>query len=116
MVDTTLALKEYKKKPKGYVRQVIESLLTKAALAKIKVKADSYALRAQKISLATRVRIPEKLKRQICRSCGAFLGSSSGSRVRTQRGKVVIYCRTCRQVARIPYIAEKKKKRSISSS
>jgi len=103
MVDTTLPLRQYKKKSKSYVRKVIARLVERAQETKELDKAHALTRRAKKISLATKVRFLPHIKRMICKSCGAFLGSEKSATVRTQRGKVVTTCRECKQMMRVPY-------------
>lgn len=62
-----------------------------------------YTKRARQISLATRVRIPLELRRRICKECSSYLVSGKNATIRTQRGNVVITCKSCKTMFRIPY-------------
>jgi len=98
-------IREYKKDSRASVRRRIKELFDlaeKAAKKSLKL-ASHYAKRAYKISLVTRVKLSKQYKRRFCKKCGAYLVSGRNATVRTQRGKVVITCKECKHITRIPY-------------
>ncbi|HDO19684.1 MAG TPA: ribonuclease P, partial [Thermoplasmatales archaeon] len=65
-------------------------------------RADRYVTIARKIGMRYLVRIPKKYKLLFCKNCYRFLLPGVTSRVRTNRGKLVIYCKHCKSYRRIP--------------
>lgn len=111
----THPVRYYKKEPKSRIRARILELFDIAhdrSRDSLDI-ASRYVKRARQISLVTRVRIPKTLMRRMCRNCQAYLVSGKNATIRTQRGKVVIKCKECNNIFRIPYIAERKLKRSV---
>ncbi len=111
-----MPLREYKKLSKSELRAKILAFFEKAQSAKDLTIANALVRRAQKIVLATRMRLPRELKRRFCSNCGAYLISGKNATIRTQRGKVVFRCLECKHIARIPYIEEKRLKRAHKQS
>jgi len=73
-----------------------------------------YVSLARKIAMKVRLKFPKKWKRRICRECNTLLvyGKNARVRVRSRRyPHVVITCRECGRIYRIPMIREKKEKR-----
>lgn len=64
--------------------------------------ANRYVTLARKIAMKVKVRIPKQLKRRFCKHCYKYLQPGVNSRVRTQRGKVIISCFECKKFTRIP--------------
>jgi ribonuclease P protein subunit RPR2 len=62
-----------------------------------------YVLLAKKISMRHRIRIPQALKRRICKECGAFLVPGSNCRIRIKDDKVMTTCLKCGMIMRIPF-------------
>ena len=63
--------------------------------------ANRYVTLARKIAMKVKVRIPTKYKRRFCKHCYKYLHKDN-SRVRTNKGKVVISCFECKKFMRIP--------------
>ncbi len=65
------------------------------------------ALQALEISKSTRVKMPRRLKRWICKNCYLPLipGVTAGVRLRSQGGMsyLVVTCRGCGWIRRFPY-------------
>jgi ribonuclease P protein subunit RPR2 len=64
-----------------------------------------YTRLIKRISERTRTRLPEEVRRGICRNCGTVLiqGVNSHTRVRQRREPhVAVTCHTCGHVHRIP--------------
>jgi len=61
-----------------------------------------YVELARKLGMRYNIRIQKDFRYKICRSCNAFLGSSATSRVRCSRGRIIIYCKNCGKITRIP--------------
>jgi len=64
--------------------------------------ADRYVELARKISMRYRVSIPREFRRKFCKNCYRYLQPGVNARVRLTSGKLVIYCRNCREFTRIP--------------
>jgi len=98
-------LREYKKDSKSSVRRRIKELFDQAEVAaKTSMELASYLVkRAYKISLVTRVKLSKEYRRRFCKNCNAYLISGKNATIRTQRGKVVITCKECKHITRIPY-------------
>ena len=61
-----------------------------------------YVELARKLAMRYNIRIQKYFRHKICRSCNAFLGSSTTSRNRCYRGKIIILCKDCGKITRIP--------------
>ena len=72
-----------------------------ALSGKIKL-ADRYVELARKISMRYLVSIPGEFKRSFCKHCYKYLLPGENCRVRIHRGKLVIYCNSCKKYTRIP--------------
>ena len=73
--------------------------------------ARSYIKTARNIAMAARIRLPELLSRNACRSCNAYLmpGETSRVRIRSQREPhMVVTCLACGDQTRIPLKAKQK--------
>ncbi|MFQ6135570.1 MAG: ribonuclease P protein component 4 [Candidatus Hydrothermarchaeales archaeon] len=75
-------------------------------------RADRYAELARKIAMRHNARMPKRWKRRICKKCHAFLKPGYNCRVRTKDGKMVVTCLECGNVARMPFTAERRLRRS----
>ncbi len=73
-----------------------------------------YGDLARRISLRTKVKIPQEWRWRYCKRCGSFLypGINADVRVRERRfPHLVIRCRLCGGIRRIPYLREKRSAR-----
>ncbi len=76
-----------------------------------------YGELARRLALRTKVRIPEEWKWRYCKGCGSFLYPGINADVRTRDRRLphlVIRCRLCGEMRRIPYLREKRARRSAS--
>jgi len=62
--------------------------------------ANRYVEIARKISMRFKVPIPKEFKRRICKNCYKYLVPGLNCRVRIYRGKVIIYCYSCKKYFR----------------
>jgi ribonuclease P protein subunit RPR2 len=77
--------------------------------------AQSYIGTARKIAMAARVRLPQRYRRQICKTCNTLLvpGETSRVRVRPKREPhIVITCLNCGNQIRIPLKSKGEKTRN----
>lgn len=74
--------------------------------------ANRYAALARKIAMKVNLRLPSELKRKFCKNCGCFFRPGINCRVRTRNGKIVYYCFNCKSTYRIPFLKERKNKKS----
>lgn len=65
-------------------------------------RANRYAVLARKIAMRYNIRINKYYRFKLCRSCNAFIGGSTNSQIRFQGHKVVIHCKKCGNIMRIP--------------
>lgn len=65
--------------------------------------ANRYVQIARKISMKYLVPIPKEYKRKFCKHCYAFLVPGLNSRFRINNSKLVIYCKNCNKLTRIPF-------------
>ncbi len=65
-------------------------------------RAKRYVELARKIGMRYNVRMDRYFGLLVCRSCNSFLGNSASARVRTLGGKIIICCKNCGRVKRIP--------------
>jgi ribonuclease P protein subunit RPR2 len=72
--------------------------------------AQHYVDTARKIAMATRVRIPDEYRRQVCKHCKGFMVPGVTCRVRLKQKRqphVVITCLRCGGQTRIPLAKRK---------
>jgi len=69
---------------------------------KNKKLANRYVTLARKISMKSNLKMPKELKRKFCKHCYSYLKPGVNSRIRINRGKVIIYCLNCKKYTRIP--------------
>ncbi len=77
-----------------------------------------YGELARRISLRTRVKIPREWKWRFCKNCGSLLfpGVNAQVRLRDRRmPHIVIHCLKCGSIRRIPYLREKRLRRSLGN-
>lgn len=96
--------KKFKQPSKKIAREKVIEFFDKARLCfnKDKEKADDYVRKARRIAMKHKLRLG-KLKRKFCKYCYSYLKPGVNCRVRTNQGKVVIYCLECKRYTRIPY-------------
>jgi len=98
----------WKKIAKERIRILFD--LAEEVIEKHPERSKRYVELARKIGMRYNVRIPKDLKRKFCKKCLSYLKPGVNCRVRTSEGKqaVIITCLECGEVARYPYIKEKK--------
>ncbi len=75
-----------------------------------------YGELARRLALRTKVKIPRRWRWRYCKECGSFLypGINADVRVRSRRfPHLVIRCRICGGIRRIPYLREKRARRVL---
>jgi len=90
--------KKDKKNQKKIAKKRIEKLFLLAEKNSLKKRydlADRYVKIARKIQMRYQIRMPKKLKRKFCKHCYSYLVPNVNSRVRINRGKIIIYCKNC---------------------
>ncbi|MBS3176751.1 ribonuclease P [Candidatus Woesearchaeota archaeon] len=58
---------------------------------------------ARKIAMRFKIKLPKQYQRMFCKHCYAFFMPSKTCRVRTEKGKIVYYCFTCKKYTRWMY-------------
>ena len=111
-----MGLKYQKKseKQKKKAREHIEALFKEAesVFSKDPAMADRYVYLARKIAMKFKIRIPSVLKRRFCKFCYKYVKPGVNLRIRLSKSKVVYYCLECRHLYRLPYLKEKKAKKT----
>ena len=102
-----------KHKQKRIAKQHIIELFSQAEVRHNKDPklANRYVHLARKIAMKVRQSIPFPYKRQFCKHCYSYLHPAKNARIRTSKGKVVIYCKDCKHHTRISYKRQQKEKR-----
>jgi ribonuclease P protein subunit RPR2 len=65
-------------------------------------RAMRYVQHARNLGMKYNIRIDRKNRNHICRTCNSYLGPTSTSRVRCQNGRIIIHCKNCGRLKRIP--------------
>ena len=73
--------------------------------------AQRYVDIANKISTKFKVKLPQRLKRRVCKNCATLFIPGANCRVRLRNKMVVYYCESCKKFSKIPYIREIKQRR-----
>lgn len=79
--------------------------LAKEAVNEDPALAQHYVDIARKVAMTTKVRLPRKYRRQVCRHCKSFILPGANCRVRIEQRRephVVITCLNCDKQMRIP--------------
>lgn len=89
-------------------KQAQESILKLLNQAKILFKknkeiANKFVIKALRLSMKYKLKIPSPYKRNFCKYCHSFLIPGQNLRVRTQEGKLVYYCLECKKHWRMHY-------------
>lgn len=71
-----------------------------------------YVEMAHRLSMRYNVTIPSGLKRRFCSSCKSYLVPGKNSRVRTSSSQkaLIVTCKECGHVTRLPYRKERSRK------
>jgi len=88
---------------RGIAEERIKELFLEAAsnFRKFPQRSHRYVQMALRISAKPGVRIPKEFRRNYCRKCKHYLLSGVNSKVRTNKGKVVVSCMNCGNIRRI---------------
>jgi len=65
--------------------------------------ADKYVMKARRVAMKYKVKLPLILKRSICKNCHRYLVPGRNLRVRAHKGHMVYYCLKCKSFMRIGY-------------
>ena len=71
-----------------------------------------FVRKARRAAERARIPVPAQFRRRFCRYCSSFWVPGRTVRVRLQKQKVVYCCLVCRHYFRLPYVAEKKERRT----
>lgn len=75
-------------------------------------RARRYVDLARRIGMRYNVRTPAEFKRRFCKECLTYLLPGVNARVRVGRGRLVVTCKGCGAIQRLPYRAERKAARA----
>ena len=64
--------------------------------------ANRYVEIARKISMRSLVPIPREYKQNFCSYCNSYFLQNRTCRTRIHRGKIIIFCNSCKKYTRIP--------------
>jgi len=64
--------------------------------------ANRYVEIARKLSMRHLIPMPKEYKTRFCKHCYSYLLPDVTSRVRINRGKLVVFCNNCQKFTRIP--------------
>jgi len=99
---------KHRDKPKAHTDIALEriSILFSEAAMRFPAEpelSDRYVRLALKISTKYKVRLPQPIKKQFCKSCHSFLKSPENCRIRLSKGKLSYHCLGCDAVMRYTY-------------
>jgi len=95
-----------KLKAKKEAKQLIPELLKKAKTAYRKGNkklSKTYAKKIRYLYMKYKLKLPRSIKRQLCSHCYNALIPSINARIRTNKGKVIIYCLDCKKYTKIGF-------------
>lgn len=100
-------VRKYSKKPSNQLEianKRIETLFCQAdkIFSEDSSLADRYVDLARKIAMKFKISLKSEYKRKFCKHCYKYLRPGSNSRVRTQTGKLVYSCFSCKKFSRFP--------------
>jgi len=75
--------------------------------------ANRYVYIARKISMRYKIKIPKEFKHRICKNCYKYLIPGINCRIRIYRGKLIIYCDSCKKYTRIPIKGDRPSKNPL---
>ncbi|RMD58032.1 ribonuclease P [Candidatus Woesearchaeota archaeon] len=85
---------------KRIAKERIDALFEQASIRPQFAK--RYVRLARKIATRYNVRIPARLKRRYCKECNSYLVPGKNCSIRTREGKLIIHCKECKKITRIP--------------
>jgi ribonuclease P protein subunit RPR2 len=105
-------------KPKAHTDIALERINTLFSEAALRFPrepslSNRYVQLALRISTKYRIRLPQSIKKQFCKSCHSFLKSPDNCRIRLNKGKLCYHCLVCNDVKRYSY--KKKSAKAIKS-
>ncbi|MBS3107560.1 ribonuclease P [Candidatus Woesearchaeota archaeon] len=91
-----------KKLVKNLAKESIEHYfkLADSIFLKNPILANRYVTLARKVSMKSNVSIPKTLQKKFCKHCYKYLYPTKTARIRTLKGKLVIYCFNCKKFNR----------------
>jgi ribonuclease P protein subunit RPR2 len=74
-------------------------------------RSERYVGLAKKIGMRYTVRLPRDMKREFCKSCNVLLvpGRTSQVRIDSRKRAIIIKCKKCNRIYKIPYKKGRKK-------
>ena len=66
------------------------------------VRARRYVTLARKLGMRYNVRLTQELKIKFCRKCNSYLAASADASIRCRPGKIVVHCKHCGNIIRMP--------------
>ncbi len=66
-------------------------------------RSNRYVQLARRLSMRYRVRMPQELKRRVCKHCHAYLVQGASARTRLQGTHITTTCLSCGKQMRLPY-------------
>ena len=83
----------------------VKELLNEAdgVFSRDKGLANRYAEMAKKLILKFKLKLPNSLKKRICKHCHCFLKPGSNCRVRLGKAMMIYYCLDCKHHMRFKY-------------
>jgi ribonuclease P protein subunit RPR2 len=105
-------------KPKAHTDIALERISTLFSEAALRFPGEPalsnrYVSLALKISTKYKIRLPQSIKKQFCKSCHSFLKSPENCKIRLNKGKLCYHCLACGNVKRYSY--KKKPAKAIKS-
>jgi len=105
----------HKKKPSDQTEIAKERIATlfKEAESADQGYSDRYVEIARRIAMKYKIKIPIELKRRFCKNCQTYLRPGVNCRVRTRKGRLIYYCKKCKNYSRYPGLGKNKKQKSV---
>jgi ribonuclease P protein subunit RPR2 len=79
-------------------------------------RARRYVELARKIGMRYNIRLGKNYRGKICRKCNSYLITSTSARVRCHGGRIIIVCKQCGNIIRVPVHFNKKGELSQKSN
>jgi len=88
-----------------HVKELIKQ--ADAVYSKDKALADRYARMAYRIMLKFKLKLPNSIKKRICKHCHRFLKPGANCRIRLGKSMIIYYCLDCKHHMRFRYKGNK---------
>jgi len=76
--------------------------LAKENFKKDSKASDKYIKIARRIAMKHKIRLPSRMKKQLCKNCHAYLMPGVNCRVRIHKHRIIYYCLACKHFMRHP--------------